>query len=158
MERKFVIDVNVGRLAKWLRVMGYDALFDRDADDDLLLRIASEEDRILLTRDTYIMEHRVVASGEVKAFLLTSDSVWEQLKCIVQSLELNDDNRFSRCIECNVPLHDVRKEDVKDMVPPFVYATQEEFMRCHRCSKIYWKGTHWQNMRYELSKVNGEEA
>lgn len=155
MGPKFIIDVNVGRLAKWLRILGYDAMFIPDADDSLLMKVASDDDRTLLTRDSHIMERRKVALEEVRALLITSDSLWEQLRYVVDAMGLNSDERFSRCIECNVELVPQSKEDIKDLVPPFVFSTQEEFMRCHRCSKIYWKGTHWKNMRLELSKING---
>ena len=156
MEPKFIVDLNVGRLAKWLRVLGYDALFVPDADDDQLIRIAAEEDRTILTRDSFIMQRRVVTSGQVKALLITSDYRQTQLRQVIQALGLKDDHQFSRCIECNLPLRDVAKEDVKDFVPPFVYSTQEEFMRCPRCGKVYWKGTHWTNMRQELAQVREE--
>ncbi len=154
MEPKFLVDVNVGRLAKWLRILGYDATFIPNADDDLLINVASEEKRTLLTRDSYIMDRRKVASGEVKALLIPSEHVWEQLKYVVDAMGLNSDERFSRCIECNIPLNPLPKESTRELVPPFVYATQEDFMRCHRCSKIYWKGTHWSNMRQELTKIS----
>jgi len=156
MEPKFIVDLNVGRLAKWLRVLGYDALFVPDADDDQLIRIAAEEDRTILTKDSFIMQRRVVTSGQVKALLITSDYRQTQLRQVIQALGLKDDHQFSRCIECNVPLRDVAKEDVKDLVPPFVYSTQEEFMKCPRCGKVYWKGTHWTNMRQELAQVREE--
>ena len=156
MEPKFIVDLNVGRLAKWLRVLGYDALFVPDADDDQLIRIADDEDRTILTKDSFIMQRRVVTSGQVKALLITSDYRQTQLRQVIQALGLKDDHQFSRCIECNVPLRDVAKEDVKDFVPPFVYSTQEEFMKCPRCDKVYWKGTHWTNMRQELAQVREE--
>ena len=153
MEPKFIVDLNVGRLAKWLRVLGYDALFVPDADDDRLLRIAAEEGRTILTKDSFIMKRRVVTSGQVKALLITSDYRQAQLRQVIQALGLKDDHQLSRCIECNVTLPDVVKEDLSGLVPSFVYSTQEEFMRCPRCSKVYWKGTHWTNMRQELAQV-----
>ncbi len=153
MEPKFVVDLNVGRLAKWLRIMGYDALFVPKADDDQLLRIAAEENRTILTKDSYMMQRRVVASGKVRAVFITSDDLRNQLRQIIQDLGLRADRQFSRCIECNAPLESVRKEDVRDLVPPFVYSTQEEFMMCPGCSKVYWQGTHWRNMRQELAQA-----
>lgn len=157
-EPKFVVDLNVGRLARWLRVMGYDALFVPKADDDQLLRIATMENRTILTKDSLLMQRRLVASGRVKALLITNDYVKDQLRQVVQALGLDSSRQFSRCIECNVPLVDLSKRDAEHLVPPFVYATQEEFMRCTGCGKVYWRGTHWRNMRGELAQVREGEG
>ena len=151
MEPKFVVDVNVGRLAKWLRVMGYDALFIPNADDTDLLRIAMEQGRTLLTRDRHIVERRVVTAGQARVFLLQSDDFRQQMQHLTEALRLDSHNGFSLCIECNVALQDIGKESVRDRVPPFVFRTQDEFQICPACRKLYWRGTHWRNMRTELT-------
>ena len=151
VEPRFVVDVNVGRLAKWLRVMGYDALYIPDANDDELLRVAGEQDRAIITKDRYILERRLVTSGQVKAILVASDDFREQMHQLTRRLGLRFHNVFSLCIECNERLHLISKPEVKGRVPPFVFSTQEQFYQCPRCRKLYWRGTHWRNMREELA-------
>ena len=150
-EPRFLVDLNVGRLAKWLRALGYDSLFIPDADDEDLMRIAEEQARIVLTKDRYILERRTVTSGRVKVLLVNSDDFREQLRQIFETLGLSDKRVFSLCIECNEPLEIIEKPDVKDRVPPFVYETQDHFYQCPRCTKLYWRGTHWRNMRDEMA-------
>ena len=150
MEPRFVVDVNVGRLAKWLRVMGYDALFIPDVDDGDLLRIGREQGRVVVTKDRYITERRVVTSGQVPVFLATSDDFRKQMQQLTDALGLGPQNVFTLCIECNESLSPVDKQTVEDRVPRFVYSTQEQFYECPGYHKIYWRGTHWRNMRREL--------
>ncbi|MBI2855255.1 MAG: Mut7-C RNAse domain-containing protein [Chloroflexi bacterium] len=152
-EPRFIADLNVGRLAKWLRVMGYDTLLIPDIEDGELVRVALKEDRIVLTRDRYIMRRRMVVSGELKALLILSDALDSQLRQVVEAYGLNARLGFSRCIECNVLLLEVPREDARERVPPFVFQTQEEFMECPSCQKMYWRGTHWHNMRLELARL-----
>lgn len=156
---RFVVDVNVGRLAKWLRALGYDALYDREADDDELVRIGLRDGRILLTRDTQILVRRVATTGQLKTILIEEDDVLEQLGQVVDTLNLDSrTTRFSRCIECNEALETVAKEDVRNAVPPHVYNTQSAFSCCSKCRKIYWQGTHWQRMKEKMERVGREGA
>lgn len=152
-EPTFIVDVNVGRLAKWLRVLGYDTLYIPDVDDDELLRRAMEEGRVALTKDKRILHRRVVTSGALRAICIAHDDLHSQLRQVVQALGLTAPQEFSRCIECNEPMRDVPKSAVADRLPPYVLRTQEEFMECPGCHKVFWRGTHWRNMRAELAKV-----
>jgi hypothetical protein len=157
MSLRFIVDVNVGKLAKWLRIMGYDALFINGIDDDELIRIAIDEGRILLTKDTGILRRRVVYSGELKLVLIRDDDIKGQLRQVIQTLNLNCELKpFSRCIECNEPLLPRSREEVRDLVPPYVYKTQTQYMQCPSCHRIYWRGTHWQRMKSELEKLIGD--
>ncbi len=149
------MDLNVGRLVKWLRVMGYDALFVPEADDGELLRLAGEEGRIVITRDRNIMQRRGVTSGRVKALLVTSDDFRRQMQQVIEVLGLGVQNSFSLCVECNVPLRYIEKHLVKERVPQFVYGTQSHFYVCPTCDKLYWRGTHWRNMHRELAGFRG---
>ena len=158
MEPKFIVDVNVGRLAKWLRVLGYDALFVPDADDGGLVRIAQREGRILLTKDGRLLERRLFTSGQLKAVRVWGDHFTEQVRQVVSELGLDISNDFSRCIECNAALFEVAREEARDRVPPYVFQTQEEFKECPMCHKVYWRGTHWRNMRQELAAALSEEG
>ena len=98
MVSKFVVDVNVGRLSKWLRVIGYDALFLPDANDADLLQVAQEQGRTVVTKDRYILERRVVRRGQVKAVLIQSDDFREQMRELTQTLGVSHQNGFSRGI------------------------------------------------------------
>ena len=153
MEPRFVVDVNVGRLAKWLRVIGYDALFIPDVKDADLLQAAMDQGRIILTRDRYIMERRVVRTGKVKAVLVQPDDFREQMRQVTETLGLGFNSGFSLCIECNEALQPIEKEMVRDRVPWFVFSTQNQFLVCPACRKLYWRGTHWRNMRLELAGI-----
>lgn len=154
---KFVVDLNVGRLAKWLRAMGYDALFLPAADDNGLLRVAQQEGRIILTRDRRIPERRLVASGQIQVVLVQGDHYIDQLHHLATELSLDLASEFSRCIECNQPLRALSKEQAQPRVPVFVFQTQDEFKECPACRKVYWRGTHWRNMILELAKVRGNQ-
>ena len=154
---RFVVDVNVGRLAKWLRALGYDALYDNSADDDELVRIGLRDGRVLLTRDAHILERRAVTTGQLKTILIEEDDVPGQLGQVVDTLDLDFQARpFSRCIECNEALEPVKKEEVYGLVPPHVYSTQPAFSRCPSCRKVYWKGTHWRRMKERMEQVGRE--
>ncbi len=152
-EPKFVADVNVGRLAKWLRILGYDTLFHRNLDDDELIRIAVREGRILLTRDTRILRRGLAFTGQLNVMLVRSGKVREQLRQVVELLNLKITHPFSRCPECNQPLIPRGREEVKGLVPPYVFQTQAHYMQCPLCQRIYWRGTHWQRMRKELQSL-----
>lgn len=159
MEVKFIVDTNVGKLAKWLRIMGYDSLFVNAIDDDSLIHIAREEDRVLLTRDTQMMKRRVVTRGQLKAILIKEDNIKAQLRQVIKTLNLDfADRQFLRCIECNWRLIPKPKEEVRDLVPPYVFQTQTQYMQCPSCHRVYWRGTHWQRMKEELEELRGNRG
>lgn len=151
------MDVNVGRLAKWLRVLGYDALFPADVEDNELLRIALREERIIVTRDGGLAERHLATSGRLKVVLIRDHDLVGQLSQVVRSLGLDATRRFSRCIRCNEPLGSLSRESVRDRVPEYVYETQQEYAGCPLCHRIFWRGTHWVNMQRDLALVRGEE-
>jgi uncharacterized protein with PIN domain len=148
---KFVVDHNVGKLARWLRLMGYDARFFRGGSDAELVTIALKEGRIIVTRDTRIMQRRLVTNGKLKALLIESDQPLKQIRQLIDSLHLDYRfNPFSLCLECNQPLVERRKAEVKELVPPYVFKTQDQFRQCPSCQRIYWRGTHWRAMTQRL--------
>ncbi len=154
---RFIVDVNVGKLAKWLRILGFDTLFINPIEDGDLVEIARREQRIVLTKDTHIAERRPVTSGQVRVVLVEGDRVLDQLRFLAGKLELRGPfNAFSRCLRCNVELEPVDRSLVRDRVPPYVYRTQQRYMTCPRCGKIYWPGTHWQRMREAAEDVRGD--
>ena len=136
----FIADDQLGKLARWLRILGLDTLYFRTIDDDELIRRAAEEKRILLTRDTNIAEN----PGAADCIFIQSGNWIEQLRQVIAQfkLKLRPDHLFSRCLLCNSALRPIPKADVKERVPPFVFQTQQEFVHCPSCDKIYWQGTH----------------
>jgi len=154
---RFIVDLNVGKLAKWLRIIGYDTLFIRGIDDDGLVRTGLEEGRVVLTKDTQILKRRVVTSGQLKVIYIRDTEVKAQLKQVVQELNLPL-RPFTLCIECNLPLEPRTKEEVAELVPPYVFRTQSQYVQCPSCRRVYWRGTHWERMTGELQGLGvGDE-
>ena len=150
---KFIVDSNVGKLAKWLRLMGYDTRFFDGSDDSHLVAIAQAEGRVILTRDTQIMKRRVITGGQLKAIFIQSDEPEAQIHQVIDTLNLDCQfSPFTICLECNQSLVERSKGQVKDLVPPYVFQTQSQFMECPACHRIYWRGTHWQAMTGKLQK------
>ncbi len=141
---KFIADVMVGKLARWLRTLGFDTSYSNRYVDDEIVRIAEGEDRVILTRDTGLAARR----NRARCILIESGAYAEQLRQVLRVLAIDPKllEAFSRCIECNVPLSDVEKESVAGDVPPYVYRTQERFARCSSCGRVYWRGTHVEAM------------
>jgi len=155
---RFIVDHNVGKLAKWLRMMGYDTLFFKECDDSRMIAIAVSEDRIILTRDTGITKRRMVKRGRLTAVLLTSDEPLLQMRQVIDRLNLDINFKpFSICLECNRVLLERNELHVRERVPPYVLKTQNQYMECPNCQRIYWRGTHWQAMKKKLTyflKIN----
>ena len=153
METRFIVDHNVGKLAKWLRLMGYDTLFFKGSSDSQMIAMAMAENRVILTRDTQIMRRRLVTSGQLKAILIQSDEPERQIRQVIDILKLDCRFQpFSICLECNQPLAERSREQVKDLVPPYVFQIQNQYMECPACHRIYWRGTHWQAMTKNLKR------
>ena len=151
---KFIADHNVGKLAQWLRLMGYDTLFFDGEDDSQMVAIARAENRIILTRDTGVMHRRIITQGRLKAVLITSDDAETQLRQLITDLKLDCAFKpFTRCLVCNQPLVARTRDEVKDRVPPYVFRTQSQYMECPHCHRIYWRGTHWQAMTHRLERI-----
>ena len=144
-ETRFVADNMLGTLAKWLRILGYDTAYCPRLADNELVRLARAEDRVLLTRDTGMLQRH-----GFRLLLVESQVLEEQLVQVLRTFGLRMDKPFSRCPVCNHELEEVPKSEAWGQVPPFVFQTQEGFRLCPECSRFYWRGTHWQNI---LAKV-----
>jgi len=143
----------VGKLAKWLRMMGFDSLFFNGSDDSHMVSQALSEGRVILTRDTEIMKRRVVNSGRLRAVLINSEEPERQMRQLMETLDLNRQFRpFTLCLECNQPLVERSREEVEGRVPPYVYKTQKQYMECPACHRIYWQGSHWMAMKRKLEE------
>lgn len=151
---KFIVDHNVGKLTKWLRMIGYDTLFFTGDDDWQMIITALNEGRVILTRDTQIMKRGVIASGRLKAVLIESEEPKQQMRQVVEALDLDTRSRlFSLCLECNQPLEERTRQQVEGRVPPFVFQSQDRYVECPSCHRIYWKGTHWRAMTDRLEEL-----
>ena len=134
---RFVADVMLGRLARWLRALGYDTVYRRDAADRQLLGLALREDRRLLTRDTALAR-----LARERGLLIRRDGLDDQLREVVDACGLPEPGLLTRCLECNLPLERIGRSAVRDRVPPYTFATQVEFQTCPGCGRVYWPGTH----------------
>lgn len=151
---KFIVDHNAGKLVKRLRLIGYDAVFFNGIDDADMIVIALTERRVILTRDTQIMKRGVITSGRVKAILIEGDRPEDQMCQVIKTLGIETGHRpFSVCLECNEVLREIGKEAVRDRLPPYVFKTQEQYMECPKCQRVYWRGTHWQRMNKSLKEL-----
>jgi uncharacterized protein len=140
---RFVLDGHLGRLAGYLRMLGFDVWYDRFADDVVLASVASAERRVLLTRDVGLLKRREVEYG----YWIRSLQPREQVREVVRRFNLSGHFApFQRCIACNGLLQPVPKTEVADLVPPYIRETKNEFSRCSECRKIYWRGTHYTRM------------
>jgi uncharacterized protein len=148
---KFIADENVGKLAKLLRLLGFDNAFFSQGSDSRLVEVAIAEQRIIITRDTRIQERRILRHKLAKLILIRSEQSTEQLKQLAGELELwKGAQPFSMCLECNQRLSQIDREMVQTRVPAYVIQTQNDFQECPYCRRIYWKGTHWLAMHQKL--------
>jgi uncharacterized protein with PIN domain len=154
MEIRFIADNNVGKLARWLRLIGYDTLLFREKNDCQMIKTALGEDRAILTKDGQFMKRRLVIDGRLKAIHIKQDNPDLQVQEVVQTLNLNYHFKpFSLCLECNQGLISRDKEEVQDRVPAHVFKTQTHYTECPACHRIYWRGTHWQAMVEKLQQL-----
>ncbi len=147
---KFAVDCMLGKLAKWLKILGFDVCFFSRIEDDDLLEIAKKEKRILLTRDTGLFER---APSKERLFI-TSEKWQDQVHQVLDDLKLwGKVLPYSRCIECNVPLKNLPKKRAKNLVTPFVYENARSFSLCPQCDRVYWKGSHHKDMGSKVDEI-----
>jgi uncharacterized protein with PIN domain len=147
---KFIVDVNLGKLARSLRMLGFDSLYDHTYSDQEIVRISSQDRRIILTRDQNLLKHRAVTHG----YWLRNTEPTEQLKEVIRRLDLlSTITPFSRCMECNGQLTSIDKEDIIDLLPPRTAKYYTEFYRCMSCNKLYWPGSHYQKMQRKIDQL-----
>lgn len=140
---RFVVDGHVGRLAAYLRMLGFDTWYDRFADDTVLAAVSSSERRLLLTRDVGLLKRREVEAG----YCVRSDKPHDQLREVSRRFALHSwFAPFRRCMDCNGGLCPVSKDEIADLLPPHTRETKTEFSRCSDCRKIFWRGSHHARM------------
>jgi uncharacterized protein with PIN domain len=145
-EIRFIADVMVGKLARWLRVLGCDVAYSNTFADEEIIAIAECENRVILTRDKRLAARRTHA----RCILIEDGDYKEQLRQVLAAFNLTIFRTFSRCLECNTSLEHVDKESVFSEIPPFVYLTHDRFARCPNCKRVYWHGTHADEMRKRI--------
>ena len=137
---KFIADTMLGRLAKWMRVIGCDVVYYRKIEDGELVYQAFYEGRLILTRDTLLIKRR---KAKGNSFMVEGNSYKDQLRQVAREFSLDPyQNLLTRCIECNLLLTETDKERVRDSVPEYVYKSQACFRTCPGCGKVYWPATH----------------
>ncbi|MHB1417393.1 MAG: Mut7-C RNAse domain-containing protein [Chloroflexota bacterium] len=145
---RLVADAMLGRLARWLRALGCDTVYDVRLDDAALARRARAEGRLLLTRD-----RQLVARKGLHSLLITSDHLADQLAQVLAHLPPPSLDCPGRCVVCNAVLSEVDKASVESRVPEYVWETQNEFTLCRQCGRIYWRGTHWQGILRQVAAL-----
>jgi hypothetical protein len=146
---RFILDVHLGKLARLLRLFGFDVLYRTDYGDSELNTIALQEGRTLLSRD-----RRLIEENGSRAFFIRNQHPADQLKAVLQRFDLSRQTvPFSRCLQCNSVLEQVSKEDVKDSIPPLIRQTIDDYRYCALCDKVFWKGSHYKAMEKYIHKT-----
>src|SRR3989338_938657 len=147
---KFILTKELGRLARWVRILGFDSeYFTQDKESTLIIK-ALQEERIILTRNVRLGRH-----PGIRKLHISSNYLSEQLRQALRELQIkpNEALMFTRCIICNEPLANIEKEKVKTQVPEYVFKTQSDFVRCPVCKRIYWQGSHWGKVAKTLEEI-----
>ncbi len=154
-ELRFIADAMLGKLARWLRIMGYDTLYFRGRDKRELIRMAKAEERVLLSRDTRLLSRKKLPPN----LFIRSDYPKEQLKEVSRRYNLSPgDKSLSLCSCCNVPIKRISKAHVEGEVPEYIYVQHTKFSQCPRCKRIFWQGSHYKTMIEGLAGLTGDDA
>lgn len=145
-----LLDAMLGRLARWLRLLGYDAAYLADTDDIEVVRQARAEARLILTRDRGLAARR-----GVQAMLIDSQAIDEQIRQVQDSIGLPPEPVTPRCPVCNTPLEPLSREAAQGRVPPYVWRAHTVFRACPGCHRVYWNGTHWAAIQGRLGRADG---
>lgn len=147
---KFLLSKELGRLAKWLRILGYDSAYYKEDKPASLIIQALRDNRIILTRN-----HRLAQASGVRIVLLKAEQIKEQIAEVLKELKIRPEpgKMFSRCTVCNIELEAADKDRIKERIPEYVFKTQNDFFTCPECKRIYWQGTHWGNVTKTLNEI-----
>ncbi len=148
---RFILDNHLGRLANYLRLLGFDTWYRNDYDDEELAHLSSTEQRVLLTRDRRLLMRKVVVYG----FCLRTKVPRQQLLDVMERYDLKDHiNPWCRCIRCNGQLVPVSKGEVRDRLEPKTKKYYHEFRQCQHCNQVYWKGSHFQSLQQFIEDIH----
>ncbi len=146
----FFADTMLGRLARWMRIMGYNVRYDNEIDDNELIKKAVSEERIVLTRDTLLIKRRALKG---RYLFINGDDCIDQVRQIITRFDIDENKILTRCLICNSLLESISKREVREKVPPYVYSTQVSFCICPDCRRIYWSGTHKDKIQKKLAFI-----
>jgi len=147
---EFVVDVNLGKLAKLLRMCGFDAIYSNNYTDHVVAQIADTENRIVLTRDRRLLKQRIITHG----YWLRSTDPDQQIYEVLRRFDLFAIVKpFNRCLECNGLINPVEKDEILDQLEPKTIQYFDEFYQCLDCKRIYWKGSHYEHMSKFLDNL-----
>lgn len=152
----FIVDAMLGKLSKKLRLLGYDSLYSSNMEDDEVLRLAKNENRVLITKDVPLTQK--AQKQQIVTIQITKDDEIEQFLQINEKIKLGKctvSGGNSRCPVCNGKLEYVEKKDVAEKVPTTVFKNMNNFWKCTKCEKIYWEGTHITNLQKFTEELNG---
>lgn len=146
---RFLLTENLNKLAKWLRILGYDAAVYKRISHQRQINLAIKERRVLLTRD------KKTANSALKfqRLLIRENDPVKQLQEVMSLLKFEPEQLFSRCLNCNKLLREIEKEKIKTLLPEYVYENFREFKLCPRCGRIFWKGSHYMSMKQKLDEL-----
>ncbi|MCG7844900.1 MAG: Mut7-C RNAse domain-containing protein [Methanomassiliicoccales archaeon] len=152
-EPSFLLDGMLGSLARWLRILGYDALYLRDVLDADILSTLLDNERILLTRDK-----QLATRAGPRGLLIVDRELDAQLETVVAMFDLRLDQEPRRCTACNGKLRSVERSSVKGEVREGTWNGHQEFWRCADCGKVYWRGAHWKNIRLRIASLSKDRG
>lgn len=152
---KFIADVHLGRLTRYLRMMGFNVSYKNNFKDDEIVQLSLKEKRAILTKDRGILKRNEVTHG----YWVRGTKAEAQAKEVLERFDLQKEiKEFTRCIECNDLLEPIKKEKIINQLPSKVALSQNEFYECPSCKKIYWKGSHYQRMLTFIQSTKGTES
>jgi len=147
---KFIADINLGNIVKYMRALGLDLFYDALLSPHEIIEISKRENRIILTKSRNLLKFKEVTHG----IFIRPGTTIEQIRRIIDYLDIKDDIKpFSRCLRCNSLLSAISKEKILDRIPPKTMEFCDEYVQCQSCDKIYWKGTHFINMTRILKQI-----
>jgi uncharacterized protein with PIN domain len=150
---RFILDVHLGKLARLLRMLGFDSLYSKEYSDDQIRYLSVNEKRIILTRDQNLLKAKIVTHG----YWLRSTEPMAQILEIVQHFDLKSSIKsFTRCLDCNGSIRKINKEKISRDLPARLLTFYQEFFYCTHCKKIYWPGSHFQKMKAKISLITGD--
>ena len=149
----FILDVHLGKLARYLRLLGFDTLYQNDNDDPEIIRISLDEHRIILTRDIGLLKVKTVTH----AYFIRDQHPKGQLAEVLNHFDLFQDiHPFSRCIKCNGQLEAVDKQDIIQQLEPLTIKYFNDFSRCTCCQSVFWEGSHFERMQSFIHSIKNE--
>jgi uncharacterized protein with PIN domain len=151
---RFILDVHLGKLVRYLRMLGFDSMYRNDYDDPEIVALSKKEKRIILTRDVILLKNNDVTHG----LWIRSQKPSEQVKEVIRRLDLHQQIKpFDRCMECNGRILKIEKKEILDQIEPGTKANFDTFYRCRECHKVYWNGSHFEKMQVVINNLKTAE-